>query len=327
MKNFFIVISGPTGVGKTDFGYELIPRLSFPVEIVNADMGQFYVPLSIGTAKPDYAQHTINHNLFDIISAPEDFTVMHYRTLVIECMQKLWRKGKVPLVIGGSGFYLSSLFFPPHEFQEPSVINKPLEGVSQDLWEKLHLIDPERAATIHPHDKYRIIRALKINEQTGKPSAFYEPLFQPPGICAFYFLSRDRTDITERINRRVSSMIETGWLAEVERLDPSWHEFLLHKKLIGYPEIIQYLGARNEGLLQEDSRRLLIERIARKTRGYAKRQHTFWKMLKKKIELNDPDSHFLKKTEELNLTLSSHDLYIEQLTHELELLYKKMRDK
>ena len=113
MRPFFIVIAGPTGVGKSDFALQLAQQLSFPVELINADMGQLYTPLSLGTAKPDYKHEPVVHHLFDCLDEPRDYTVHEFRQAVVQVMQELWARGVVPLIVGGSSFYVQSLFFPP----------------------------------------------------------------------------------------------------------------------------------------------------------------------------------------------------------------------
>ncbi len=341
-KNFFIIISGPTGVGKTDFVDRLAARLSRPVEIFNADVGQFYEPLSIGTAKPDYKNAPIKQHLFDVISEPRDFTVLEFRDRLVTVMRDMWARGVTPLVVGGSGFYLQSLFFPPHvpdaaisesvtELCELSVSSSAYESTTAkspsklrnlsaaELWHHLNELDPERAQSIHPHDRYRIERALIVWYEGRKPSQLV-PQFDPPGTCAFFFLTRERDELYARINERVDAMLAAGWIDEVKNLDPSWKEFLLKKKLIGYPELIMFIehaqnlsAARYEAELKE-----VAMHIKSKTRAYAKRQLTFWRMLRKKLEGNDPKGAYLKKISEVNLTILPLDLYIEEMGREFD---------
>jgi tRNA dimethylallyltransferase len=307
-------------VGKTDFVNQLIKKVPFEVEIINADVGQFYKPLTIGTAKPAYHADPIKHHLFDIVDKPVDYTVTDYRKEVVDCMQLLWHKKKVPLIVGGSGFYVQSLFFPPHEGIQTKV-HASTDLTNEQLWNRLYSLDPQRASSIHRHDRYRIERALNIIEQRGTQASSFVPTFEPLGTCAFYFLTRERDDLYKRINERVGTMIDEGWFAEVSALDVYWHEFLRRKKLIGYPEIIAYLATQEAGMLAENSYCLLVEKIKQRTRAYAKRQLTFWKMLKKKLLESDSERQFLKICKEINLTLSPLDLYLKQLSDELAHLY------
>lgn len=283
MNSFFIIISGPTGVGKTDFVSRLSSTVPFPVEIINVDVGQFYAPLSIGTAKPDYKAEPIKHHFFDTITEPRDYTVAQFRERLLVLMQSLWSKGVTPVLVGGSGFYIYSLFFPPLEApdqEKESELLPVLKDMSCDqIWQMLADIDPERAASIHPHDRYRVERALNLAGKGYKPS-LQIPLFNPPGSCAFYFLTRDREQLYNRINKRVDEMLKQGWLEEVEKLNHAWKAFLRTKKLIGYPLLIDYLEKMAQGGGADLA--ATAECIKKQTRAYAKRQLTYWRMLRKK---------------------------------------------
>lgn len=112
-NQFMIVIAGATGVGKTDFALSLAEYL--PIEIINADLGQFYQPLTIGTAKPLWQEHPVKHHLFDIFSEPRSCTVMEYRTRALECIHKIWQQKKIPVIVGGSTLYVESIFFEPQQ--------------------------------------------------------------------------------------------------------------------------------------------------------------------------------------------------------------------
>ena len=173
------------------------------------------------------------------------------------------------------------------------------------------MYDPERARQIHPHDRYRIVRALALWHSGSVPSK-QVPLFDPPGRCYFYYLVRERAELYDRINKRVRQMFDAGWVDEVQHLDASWRTFLRRKKLIGYPEIIDYLET---GTLTFEQ---LVDEISRKTRAYAKRQITFWRMLQKKLLAADPEKKVLSTVAELNLTGVADEVYIEQLIQELE---------
>lgn len=268
MNTFFIIIHGPTGVGKTDFILNL--GKTFPIEIINCDIGQMYKPLSIGTAKPDWQNEPIVHHLFDIITTPTNYSVVEYRKDVQKKIEEVAARGRIPVLVGGSGFYGKSLFFPP--------IEENLDILSvTGTWQDLEKVDPERAKTIHKNDAYRINRALSLNA-AGKKASQSVPFYNPLGSNFLVaYLYKDRQILYEQINQRVKSMIEKGWIEEVVRLkDTEWEHFLKKKKLIGYPEILEYL----EGNINKET---LISTIQKKTRNYAKRQETFWKMFKKSL--------------------------------------------
>lgn len=274
MKKQFILVHGPTGVGKSDTITQLGTMLA--IEIVNCDVGQFYEPFSIGTAKPDWKNEKIPHHLFDIIKTPEDFSVGQYRKLIIKTMEEIWERNHIPILVGGSGFYGKSLFFPPLGAAPSNQSDQAIYGTWKDLQE----LDPERAAQIHQHDTYRIARALQlIKNQTIKPSQL-QPIFNPPeGDCLIIFLTRDRQQLYERINERTVKMLAEGWLEEVEKIQgTAWQNFLYQKKLIGYTEILEYL---KKGDLSNKAQETMMQKIAQKTRHYAKRQETFWSMFKK----------------------------------------------
>ena len=155
---FMLVVYGPTGVGKTDFALAIAERV--PSEIINMDVGQFYTPLSIGTAKPDWKHSAVAHHLFDIIDTPANFTVTEYRSLLYKTIKEVRDRGRLPILVGGSGFYLHALLFPP-QAAIPDVDISELYPVETNLWQKLYDIDPERALHIDKSDEYRIKRALE----------------------------------------------------------------------------------------------------------------------------------------------------------------------
>ncbi len=316
---FFITITGPTGVGKTALVDDLARQLSFPIEVINADTGQLYTPLSIGTAKPNLEQVAMPHHLFNVISSPEDYTATQYREAVLTLMKQISSRGAVPVVVGGSGFYIATLFYPPALQQ---IDEQDFSGQStEELWDLLATIDTARAMHIHKNDRYRIERALQIYYQTGTLPSTVAPAFAPPGSCVIYFLTRAKEDLHERINKRVLAMLHDGWVEEVVGLPEEWHQYLLKKKLIGYPEIIRYLQAQEVGEVSDDAYENLVERIAQKTRGYAKRQLTFWKALKKRLEKSDPDKRWVKAIKEIDLTEQPAESYSKKLSKELEQFY------
>ncbi len=318
MKKSFILISGPTGVGKTKLVESLAEQLQVqagsPVDIVNGDMGQLYEPLSIGTAKPDWQDSPITHHLFDIIKEPRDCTVKEYRDRLVHTLEDVWQRGHIPILVGGSGFYLKSLFFPPTIALSTSCIPQVYQDLPNErLWHELNAIDPLRAQAIKLQDRYRLQRALTIWHETGEKPSGFAPMYQPIGNCLVIYLTRERADLYEHINERVITMIEAGWIDEVQSLGEAWSAFLHKKKLIGYPEIITFIKqGKNLDKLHE-----LIDCIAVNTRRYAKRQVTFWRSLSEQLRKADPENVFLKDIVEINLTFPDHTLYINQLVQKL----------
>ncbi len=323
--NFVIILHGPTGVGKTECADYLASVL--PVEIVNSDMGQLYTPLTIGTAKPNWRASATPHHLFDILDAPELFSVTAYRAKLKQILRTIWEQQRIPLIIGGSSYYVMALFFPPYFASGLSAKalasaeaskGKPFAENDEDLWEKLHEIDPERAEQIDPADGYRIARALEIWQSTGvKPSA-YKPVYNPIADYYFIWITRDRDELYQRINARVVEMLNAGWVEEVKALrGTQWEPFLCKKKIIGYTEILDHLA----GEIPYDT---MVSMIQKRTRNYAKRQITFWRMLKEKLEnaLNTMDVAHKERCaiDTVNLTGSGIERYSEQLKQTIKKL-------
>lgn len=275
MKNRIVIITGPTGVGKTDLALSLAKKI--PAEIINADIGSFYKPLTIGTAKPDWQHQPVAHHLFDIVEEPENFTVVDFRDRARSLVQEILSRNALPIIVGGSSFYINALFFPPKK--DGRAQKRVYHDDTYSLWKQLCEIDMQRAREIDQHDRYRIERALDIwyehgvNPSTFKPS--YEPITDKADI---FFLTRDLKDLYDDINKRTLLMLDIGWIEEVQKLSPTWQEFLLKKKIIGYDDIVRYVRG------EISSKDALIALIQRKTRNYAKRQLTFNRMLTKKFE-------------------------------------------
>lgn len=275
-------------------------------------MGQMYVPLTIGTAKPILEDLSVPHHLLDILSEPTYFSAMKYRSRVLALINDIWERERVPVIVGGSSFYLLSLFFPTIEDVQESM---PGKHDVKDLWQELARIDSQRAQEIHPKDTYRIERALTIWQSTGTKPSSYKPSFDPFASCIFVWLERNREDLYDRINKRVVAMMEDGWIEETQKLTATeWELFLKKKKIIGYDMIFDYL----DGRLDKEQ---LLAGIQKKTRNYAKRQITFWRSFKRKLEqgydsFKQPTSKPLTIVE-LNLTHDDIESYIKQLKNDI----------
>ncbi len=314
MEKFILIIFGPTGVGKTACADHI--ALSRSIEIINMDMGQLYTPLNIGTAKPDWRSSITTHHMFDVINDPINFTIAEYRSKIASLIQEIWQRDNLPVLVGGSGFYLRALFFPP---QVPTISDDSNSTVSYppgtDLWHELYIIDPDRAQFINKNDIYRLERALSIWHTTGqKPSSFISR-YEPVAPFKLIYLTRDRVDLYNRIDERVLIMLKQGWLDEVKSLlDTSWEPFIMKKKIIGYDNLIDYLrGEQTQQSLQQT-----IAAIQQRTRNYAKRQMTYWRMLRKEIECIYHKNGMINEASilpfvEVNLTTGDLDLYIKRL--------------
>lgn len=309
--NYCIIITGPTAVGKTDASLEIAQRCQG--EIINGDMGQCYAPIAIGTAKPAWKDAAIKHHLFDVLETPRSYNVVEYRALVAQTVQDILSRGKTPIIVGGSGFYLRSLLFsiaPETTAQDQKTKLSYDHETTLELWQRLHAIDPERAAKIHQNDRYRLERALDLWQMTGAKPSSLRPVWDPlvPRI-QYISLYRDKQDLHDRITVRTREMCEAGWLEEVAALDASWKDFIYRKKIIGYPEMIDFLALQDYSI---SAREALIAEIIRKTKSYAKRQLTFNTSLMRDIkQYRTQDTHMT--IEHINLTISDVNLYIKAL--------------
>lgn len=317
-NKFFIIITGPTGVGKTDFADILSKTLNFKTEILNADLGQFYTPLNIGSAKPDLKNKT-NYSLFNILNEPKNFTAYDFRNLIINKIEQLWDKKIIPIIVGGSMFYIKSIFFPPQNLDNQKNKNNldlSLQN-TQELYNQLNSIDPIRASQINNKDRYRIERALDLWYQTGQKPSELSPKFSIPfnskGII--YYINRDRQELYNIINKRTKIMFDLGFIEEVNNLDHEWKEFLIEKKIIGYNDIVNYIKNLSFNNINKINIENLIEQISRRTRNYAKRQIIFWNKLKSiLIKLNQNNLLI----NEINLNELKYDLHINKLKLNLE---------
>lgn len=306
MHNFFLLITGPTGTGKSAVALDLARHL--PIEIINGDMGQLYTPLNIGTAKPTPLERMlVPHHLFDILDEPVNFTVAQYHARVHETMREIWKRNNIPVVVGGSGFYIKSLFYSPEKSESlssPASSDKAQEmhlelnksSSNEELWSELNAIDPARAAKIHPNDRYRIERALALWRETGELPSSQAPIYEP--ITQQYqliLLTRDRVELYARIDQRVNDMMP-AWLEEVRALqDTPWAPFLCKKKIIGYCDLLKEMN------LSKTS----IATIQRDTRRYAKRQLTFFRSLLEQLPTH--------QTHTINMTNQSIDGIAEKI--------------
>lgn len=311
---FMLIIYGPTGVGKTDIA--LMIADATPSEIINMDMGQFYTPLSIGTAKPDWKNSAVPHHLFDIVDSPVNYTVNEYRTLLYKTVTDVIRRGNLPILVGGSGFYLHSLLFAP-QVSVPDIDITPFYAPGANLWQELYNIDPKRALSIDKADDYRIKRALSIWHATGNLPSSYSPVYKPETDFLLLFLERDRQELKERINARVIEMFEQGWIAETKKLEKTpWKQFLQRKNIIGYNEIFGYISSEQTKKSLSD----MIDSIRAQTRQYAKRQFTFWRKLEREIKKeNRYTGTNVGCLEAVNLTNVNIHLYISELLKRLPL--------
>ena len=273
-----VVICGPTGVGKT--GAAIAAAKRFNGEIIGADSVQTYRRLNIGSAKPTRAERdAMPHHLVDFLEPDAAFDARRFAEMAAVVIQRLSAAGKVPFVVGGTGLYIKALlhglFEPPAACRATRrrLRQEAVESGGAALHQRLATCDPAAASRIHPNDSVRIVRALEIFEATGRPISdfharhrFAESPFQAIKIG----LQLERSQLYERINRRVEAMLAEGLLAEVAGLlqmglDPG----LKPLQSLGYRHMIAHLN----GTL---SLAEALRTLKRDTRRYAKRQMTWF---------------------------------------------------
>lgn len=283
-KKPLLIILGPTAVGKTKVSIEVAKKLSG--EIISADSMQIYKYMDIGTAKiKKIEMENIPHYMIDIVYPDEKFTVANYKTTATKYIEDIHNRGKLPIIVGGTGFYINSLIYKLDFIKVPPNFNlrKEYENLvnkygNEYLFTKLKEVDPKSAKRIHQNDTKRVIRALEVFHETGKPMSHYYKGFRRPNNkynLIIIGLNRERKELYSRVNKRVDLMIEEGLIDEVKMLlEMGYNKDLNSMKGIGYKEIIKYL----EGELSLEE---AIELLKRNTRRYAKRQLTWFRRNKK----------------------------------------------
>lgn len=275
-----MVIVGPTAVGKTAISIKLAKILNG--EIISADSMQIYKYMDIGTAKvtPEEMEG-IPHYLIDVVYPDEEFTVADYKELAEKIISDINKKGKIPIVVGGTGLYVNSLVYdlnftkvPPNEKIRKRLNELADKFGNEYIHNMLEKIDKESSKRIHVSDRKRIIRAIEIYEVTGIPMSEQNRDFRKQNDrynLAMIGFNMDRDKLYERINMRVDKMIENGLIAEVANLlKMGYTKDLTSMQGIGYKEIIKYLEGE---LTLEES----IELIKKGSRNYAKRQLTWFR--------------------------------------------------
>ena len=288
-----IIILGPTASGKTKTSINLAKSLN--AEIVNADSMYIYKNMNIGTAKPTIDEmQGIKHHLIDIINPNDRFTVAEYRLRAKDIINTLYSKNIVPVIVGGTGFYIDSLIndYTYAGADADMKIREKYENLAKTygneyVYNILKECDLESASKLHYNDLKRVIRALEIYELSGNTknqnneTKTEAPVLKNPLIIGLNF---DRTMLYNKINQRVDIMLDSGLINEVKKLiDMSYSEDLQSMKAIGYKEIISYLS--NECTLDE-----AVDKIKQHTRNYAKRQLTYFRRNDRIVWL-DPTKH------------------------------------
>ncbi|MBO4912932.1 MAG: tRNA (adenosine(37)-N6)-dimethylallyltransferase MiaA [Butyrivibrio sp.] len=279
-KQKLIVLTGPTAVGKSKLSIELAGKIGG--EIISADSMQVYKYMNIGTDKISKEKMGgIPHHLIDFLDPKEDFNVFMFQKLVKEAIADISSRGKIPILVGGTGFYIQAVLYDIDftETDEDNTIRSELEervrkeGTS-GIYEELKSVDPESALLIHENNSKRVIRALEYYKKTGKKiSEHNKEQSEKTSPYDFYYfvLTDDREVLYSRIDKRVDAMIEEGLVDEVKELmQMDIPKTATSMQSLGYREIFGYL----DGEYDLDRAIYLIKR---NTRHFAKRQLTWFR--------------------------------------------------
>ncbi|MBG0916912.1 MULTISPECIES: tRNA (adenosine(37)-N6)-dimethylallyltransferase MiaA [unclassified Exiguobacterium] len=273
-KTPVVVIVGPTAVGKTKTGIELAK--AFDGEIVSGDSVQVYRGMDIGSAKVTKEEaEGIPHHLIDICDPDDAMSVAMFQQLARAAIDDIYARGKLPIIVGGTGLYIRSILYD-YEFVEQPVdeaLRAELERFAEvegreALHQRLVQLDPERAATIHPNNVRRVVRALEVAMQgdtqttDSAPSEHYD--------YRLFVLHADREILYDRINQRVDAMMEAGLVEEVERLLAQGYRDTQAMRAIGYKEMIPFIDGKM-------SKEKATDLLKQHTRQFAKRQLTWFR--------------------------------------------------
>jgi len=274
----FLVIVGPTGVGKTRVALEIAEKSG--AQILSADSRQIYRYMDIGTAKPSPEERRrVRHYFIDIVNPDQRYSAGDYGQQARQQLRDLFRLGKLPIVVGGSGLYIRALLdgLSPELPSNPEIKNQLIEELKAsgniELHRRLREVDPQAAERIHPHDSQRILRALEVFQITGRKISELQKIlpqrkleFTPVVIG----LNMERKKLYRKIEQRVERMIAEGLVEEVEELvKMGYSKDLNSLKTVGYKEVFPLLEGKQT--LEKT-----VEEIKKNSRRYAKRQLTWF---------------------------------------------------
>lgn len=291
-----LVLTGPTGSGKTDMAISLAKKLGGA--IINADAFQVYRELNIATAKPSEAQRLeVPHFLFDFVPVSSSYSVYEYQADLRATIADLQEIHKPIIIAGGTGLYIRAGLYD-YSFPEEKVVDLSVyEKMDDDtLYAALQKMDPEEAKTIHPHNRIRVLRAIKVYLSSGKKKSEIkaEQKHQPIYDDVYFFgLNAERAPLYERVNQRVEEMFKAGLVEENRALYEKYGEAPRAFQAIGAKELFPYF--RGEKNLEECK-----EEIQKNTRHYVKRQETFFR--------HQFDIHWITQEEEILDAISSSPL-------------------
>ena len=301
-KSRVIAVGGPTASGKTALSVGLAK--AFGGEIINADSMQIYKNLDVGTAKPSIEERQgVPHYLLDFLPPETPYSVADFTAAADPLIQEITARGKLPLVVGGTGLYITSLLngtaFAP-EKTDPAIRARLQERAEAEggaaLYAELQSIDPDYAAQVHPNNLPRVIRALELYAATGRRMSEErvnarpaEPPYRSLCLC---LTCRDRAVLYARIERRVNLMVENGVLAEAKQVYDHRDTYRTAAQAIGYKEFFPYF--EGTGSLDE-----CTARLKQATRNYAKRQLTWFRRQNDAVWLYIDEENVLDRACEL----------------------------
>lgn len=286
-----IVICGPTASGKTALSIKLAKEIDG--EIISSDSMQIYKDMDIGTAKPTKEEmQGVAHYMLDCVLPNERYSVTQYQKEARDNIKKILKKGKSPIVVGGTGLYIDSIIYEtiyPEITWSPEYRNELEKEAEEKGLENLYKmaleIDPKAMAKISKNDRKRILRVLEIYHETGHTKTEWEQKSKKEDKDYNYFvfaIDFPREILYERINKRVDMMINQGLIDEVKKVQEKYKEFPTAMQGLGYKEVVEYL----KGYITKEE---MIEKVKRETRRYAKRQLTWFRRNKEIIWLDGMD--------------------------------------
>lgn len=279
-KKPLIILTGPTAVGKTALSVKLAKVING--SIISADSMQVYRGMDIGSAKVTKEEMGgIKHYLIDVLEPDEEFHVVRFQQMAKEAMAEIYQEGKIPILTGGTGFYIQSVLYDIDftSQQEDTAYRERLEELAKEqgnevLHAMLQEVDPVSAEKIHANNVKRVIRALEFYEKTGTPISEHnekEAAKESPYVFCYFVLNDDRQRLYDRIELRIDQMLEQGLVDEVRKLkEKGYHKEMVSMQGLGYKEILAWLDG-------EISYEEAVYILKRDTRHFAKRQLTWFR--------------------------------------------------
>ena len=299
LKQPLVAVVGPTATGKSDLAIYLARE--FDGEVISADSRQVYRHMDIGTAKLSREELAlVPHHLIDIINPDEEFSLAQYKEMATGKIIDIHERGKLPILAGGSGQYVWALLegwgipkVEPDSELRKRLEERAAEGETDKLYLELEEVDPESARTIDPRNVRRVIRALEVSSQTGKPFSQLRTKNSPPYNNLIIGLTTERQELYRRIDRRVDLMIENGLIDEVKKLkNMGYGADIPAMSGIGYKQVVMYL----DGELSLES---AVYQIKTETHRLVRRQYNWFSLSDERIKWLDIQDDFKEEAMKL----------------------------